>query len=154
MSAIDSTDLAILSARMGCARFGASRFGFCPDDVEGPGTTEPGEYVWSEEHYPETTWTLDPACIGPICGRGTFTAPPVAAFSSNSPVSLGQDMNFVDESTGDIVSWSWDFGDGIGTSTLQNPTYQYGGGGNFDVTLTVTGPGGTNFVTHTVGVVL
>ncbi len=57
-------DLALLSARFGVDRFGASRFGFvpCPEDVEGTGTDEPGEYIWKEETPPSqevlTEWTL------------------------------------------------------------------------------------------------
>jgi gliding motility-associated-like protein len=35
-------------------------------------------------------------------------------------------------------TWSWTFGDGIGTSTLQNPTYTYTAPGTYIVTLTVT----------------
>ncbi len=49
-------------------------------------------------------------------------------------------VDFTDTSTTDgdpIVSWAWDFGDGS-TSTLQNPTHTYPGGGAYDVTLTVT----------------
>lgn len=41
----------------------------------------------------------------------------------------------------DITAWLWDFGDGI-TSTQQNPQHFYGGPGSYDVTLTVSAPGG------------
>lgn len=60
MRTLQDNDLAILTARFGCARFGASRFGFvpCPEDVEGLGAEEPGEYIWKEEFPPETAWTL------------------------------------------------------------------------------------------------
>lgn len=53
-------DLALLSARFGVARFGASRFGFipCPEDVEGTGTDEPGEYIWREVQPPTTEWEI------------------------------------------------------------------------------------------------
>ena len=37
-----------------------------------------------------------------------------------------------------ITSWFWDFGDGTGTSTLQNPTYTYTTWGTYNVTLLVT----------------
>jgi PKD repeat protein len=37
-----------------------------------------------------------------------------------------------------ITSWFWDFGDG-NTSTLQNPTHDYGASGNYTVCLLITG---------------
>ena len=46
-------------------------------------------------------------------------------------------VQFTDKSLGDIVSWSWDFGDGT-TSTVQNPSHQYTSNGQYDVSLTVT----------------
>ncbi|MDG1900667.1 MAG: PKD domain-containing protein, partial [Bacteroidales bacterium] len=70
--------------------------------------------------------------------------PPVADFSY-SPV-VCDSMQFTDLSTSpagyNLVQWFWDFGDGVGTSTLQNPSYQYPsnttpGGEVFMVTLTV-----------------
>lgn len=42
-----------------------------------------------------------------------------------------------DKSTGDIDSWSWDFGDG-NTSSEKNPAHQYEGPGTYQVCLTVT----------------
>ena len=38
---------------------------------------------------------------------------------------------------GDALTYSWDFGDG-GTSTEQNPSYQYSSAGDYTVTLTVS----------------
>ena len=52
---------------------------------------------------------------------------------------------FTDQSlntSGTIVSWSWDFGDGIGTSNLQNDIYTYPNPGSYTVTLTVTDDNG------------
>jgi hypothetical protein len=60
MGAIDSNDLAILTARANCMRAGASRAGFYPDDVEGSTKDEPGEYVWKEDPPDTTVWTLVP----------------------------------------------------------------------------------------------
>lgn len=37
-----------------------------------------------------------------------------------------------------IVAWSWDFGDAIGSSDLQNPTYTYTRAGFYNVTLRLT----------------
>jgi hypothetical protein len=54
---------------------------------------------------------------------------------------------FQDQSTGNVTSWKWDFGDGT-TSTEQNPTHQYaakpGSEGVYSVILYATGPEGTS----------
>ncbi len=52
----------------------------------------------------------------------------------------GQVFQFNDTSVAEfteIISWEWDFGDGV-TSTEQNPTHMYPQGGNYEPTLTVT----------------
>ncbi|PJB55606.1 MAG: hypothetical protein CO098_15980, partial [Bacteroidetes bacterium CG_4_9_14_3_um_filter_41_19] len=46
-------------------------------------------------------------------------------------------ITFTDNSTNDVVSWSWDFGDGV-TNTLQNPDHSYSSTGLFDIELIVT----------------
>ena len=56
---------------------------------------------------------------------------------------------FSDASTGQIDAWSWDFGDST-SSSQQSPSHDYGAVGTWQVTLTVTGPGGSNSVTKTV----
>lgn len=48
--------------------------------------------------------------------------------------------HFFDSSTGNIVSWFWDFGDGS-ISFEQNPIHQYPGQGSYEACLTVSGPG-------------
>lgn len=50
-------------------------------------------------------------------------------------------VNFSDQSTGQISSWLWDFGDGE-TSTEQNPSHTYEAEGKYTVTLTINGPSG------------
>jgi PKD repeat protein len=52
-------------------------------------------------------------------------------------------VSFTDQSTGDISSWSWSFGDG-GTSVERNPTHTYNSAGTYTLNLAVTGPGGSN----------
>jgi PKD repeat protein len=62
---------------------------------------------------------------------------PVAAFLYSAN---GLSVDFTDDSgdaDGNVVAWSWDFGDS-GSSTAQNPTHVYAGDGSFTVTLTVT----------------
>jgi len=63
---------------------------------------------------------------------------PAAGFSGTptsgtAPLSV----QFTDQSTGDIASRLWDFGDG-GTSTVQNPQHTYSSAGIFTVKLKVT----------------
>jgi PKD repeat protein len=63
--------------------------------------------------------------------------PPEAAFSFETD---GLTANFTDESTdsdGEVVAWSWAFGDD-NTSTEQNPPHTYADAGTYTVTLTVT----------------
>ena len=54
---------------------------------------------------------------------------------------LGDFTAFTDETSiiaGGFNLWEWDFGDGSGTSILQNPAYQYAIAGTYNVTLSVT----------------
>jgi PKD repeat protein len=57
-------------------------------------------------------------------------------------------VNFTDQSIDSFNSWAWVFGDG-GTSTDQDPTYTYNTPGTYSVTLTVTGPNGSDTLTKT-----
>lgn len=68
---------------------------------------------------------------------GTTNNPPNADFTYSAN---GLTVDFTDQSTdsdGSIVSWSWDFGDGNG-STAQNPSHTYAASGTYTVSLTVT----------------
>ena len=76
-------------------------------------------------------------------------AAPVANFSAgpvSGPAPLA--VKFTDASSGSITSWSWSFGNGA-TSPAQSPTYTYPSAGTYTVSLTVTGPGGSNKATKT-----
>lgn len=66
-----------------------------------------------------------------------FSADPL---SGPAPLTV----NFTDESAGDVTAWAWDFGDGIGTSSEQNPSYVYTGAGYYTVSLTVTDSEGSD----------
>ena len=71
-------------------------------------------------------------------------APLEAEFTSLN--RLGSDrtvVNFIDQSSGNINDWYWDFGDGQ-TSTEQNPVHVYTEPDVYTVTLTVSGPDGDN----------
>lgn len=70
-------------------------------------------------------------------------APPTAAFAFAIDVVDPLKVVFSDQSTGDVTSWSWDFGDGT-SSGAQNPVKTYGTAGTFLVVLTVSGPAGSD----------
>jgi len=57
-------------------------------------------------------------------------------------------VQFTDQSIGTISSWEWHFGDG-GASTEQNPMHTYQTSGVYTVSLTVTGPLGSDTETKT-----
>ena len=78
--------------------------------------------------------------------------PPIANFNFTT---AGLQASFEDTSEspdGEILSWSWDFGDNEGTSTEQNPVYTYAVSGVYTVTLTVTDTYGENSVSRQVPV--
>lgn len=96
----------------------------------------------------------DEGCVDTIIQTVVVSPAPVAAFI---PVSIVVDplelVYFTDQSIGNttIVAWSWEFGDGVGTSLLQNPSYAYVGGGYFTVTEIVTNNFGcTDTIDHEV----
>ena len=65
---------------------------------------------------------------------------PVADFSSNEPVYVGQPIQFTNLSSvsdGATIEYWWDFGDGE-TSTEKNPSHVYAEAGTYDVLLVAT----------------
>ncbi len=75
-------------------------------------------------------------------------AAPVAAFSTNRTSGTAPlTVIFTDQSTGLIDLYEWDFGDGSPISNAVDPTHIYTQPGTYTVTLTVTGPFGTDSVT-------
>ena len=81
-------------------------------------------------------------------------APPLVSFSAtptSGPAPLA--VNFSNDSSGDIQSWSWSFGDS-GTSTVQNPSpHTYDKEGTYTVSLTATSSTGTKVTKTLVGYV-
>lgn len=73
--------------------------------------------------------------------------PPVAAFSAVPTSGTAPlEVDFTDLSGGAITGRSWSFGDG-GSSTAQDPVHTYTSSGSYTVTLTVSGPGGSDVET-------
>jgi len=77
-------------------------------------------------------------------------APPVAAFSGNP--TNGMDpltVTFTDSSTGPITNWFWYFGDGTTSNGTGGTVVKtYARPGTNTVSLSVSGPGGTNTITR------
>lgn len=77
-----------------------------------------------------------------VTGSGAVV--PTAGFTGNPTNGAATLLvNFTDASSGTVTDRMWDFGDG-GTSSLTNPSHSYTNAGTFSVSLTVSGPLGTN----------
>jgi PKD repeat protein len=83
----------------------------------------------------------DGSPLGPVTPVADFQGSPT---SGDTPLTV----NFIDLSSGEPTSWSWNFGDG-GTSTLQDPSYTYNMAGTYTVTLTATNGVGSDAETKT-----
>jgi len=77
---------------------------------------------------------FDQGSVAPVIND--FTGQPVEGLAP-LVVQFAQDI------TGPVTDFEWFFGDG-GTSSLPNPVYIYTIQGTYSVSLTVTGPGGTD----------
>jgi len=82
-----------------------------------------------------------------VIGNG----PPAVSFTPVVSPNDPQEISFQNTSSGNVTSWSWDFGDGH-SSTDAQPLHHYQQGGSFSVTLIATGPGGSNQVTESLQV--
>ena len=83
------------------------------------------------------TATNGSGCIDVYTDTVLVNPSPTAGFTSNSPVEPGETMVFTNTSSG-ATSYQWDFGDGVGTSTEENPEYLYEDSGTYTVVLTAT----------------
>ena len=106
--------------------------------------TQPGAYTVTlrvTSPYTSTFWQ-EPMTI-------RVYEPAVADFDSNKRiVMVGEVVSFTNRSTGDITTYSWDFGDG-NTSSSQEPTHIYDRPGRYTIVLSVSGPGGRDTITKT-----
>lgn len=96
----------------------------------------------------EDGWHIDDIQLvgaGAQCGLPL----PTAGFTSSSPDYVGETTIFTNTSA-NASSYEWDFGDGSGVSTAENPTYSYPMTGTYTVVLTATGQSGTTVFSDTV----
>ncbi len=74
---------------------------------------------------------------------------PQADFSAGpTNGNRGLSVRFYDDTQGVGTNWLWEFGDGV-TSSAVNPVHSYTHGGEYTVTLTVSGPQGQSRRTYT-----
>lgn len=74
----------------------------------------------------------------------TDARPPEAAFSITRSSGVAPlEVQMIDESSGDLTSWLWSFGDGS-FSLLREPVHTYEEPGEYRVRLNVNGPGGSS----------
>jgi PKD repeat protein len=67
---------------------------------------------------------------------------PTADFSFNPPnPRVGEEVSFIDQSTGSPTAWQWDFGDG-GSSEEQDPSHVFTAADTFTVSITATNDAG------------
>ncbi|MBW8050601.1 MAG: PKD domain-containing protein, partial [Cytophagales bacterium] len=75
--------------------------------------------------------------------------PPVADFIADKTTICFSTVNFTDLTVNLVNAWYWDFGDSVGTDTVQNPSYTYSTAGIFSVTLIVTNAYGSDTIIKT-----
>lgn len=120
-------------------------FTYGPVSITGTNAGQGGYYYFFYD------WELqDLPCISArVPVSATMTPGPSAAYSEGIVANI---VSFTDNSTGNPVSYAWDFGDG-GTSTLQNPVHTFANTGPYIVCLTVTNAAGcTNTYCHTIDI--
>jgi len=82
------------------------------------------------------------------------TIPDAQFVMSADEVFVDSTVTFTDQSTRSPNSWSWDFGDGVGTSAVQNPQYVYTAVGLYEVRLIAGNDCGVDTLLDTISVVL
>lgn len=92
------------------------------------------------ENGAEEVWEISPDSND---GYPYFNWLPVNIFAvfsaSDTVVYTGEEIQFIDASTGNPTSWSWDFdNDGTIDSNEQNPIWSYDTAGSYSVSLTVS----------------
>ena len=102
-----------------------------------PVSLSSGQYTFA----PVTMAHTIEASFEAVAPDAGFTAAPLTGLA---PLAV----QFTDQSSGVIASWSWDFGD-TGASDEASPAHMYASPGLYTVALTVAGPGGSDVKTRT-----
>jgi uncharacterized membrane protein len=109
-------------------------------DYRGPQTEKHAFWNLSDGHtmYGDASLLL-PFKLMPL--EAKFIKPFAAKWAFKVVDMAKRLVAFQDQSTGQVTSWHWDFGDGS-TSDEQNPQHTYKDPGNYIVVLDITGPAG------------
>ncbi len=111
-------------------------------------------YGWGiVDAYAALQWVATQPGPGPSPGPGPAPGPgpkppgtqPLKAEFTGEPTIAPKNtaVQFTSQATGSITSWLWNFGDGA-TSIDPNPSHAYIDARTYDVSLTVTGPDGSD----------
>jgi PKD repeat protein len=104
--------------------------------------------IAQDENGSNSSWS-DPLPVV-VSQAGSEGSPPVGGFNMSQNASLNQTIVFdasgMFDPDGVIVSYLWDFGDGV-TGEGENPSHTYQFPGEYTVTLTVTDNAGQTFST-------
>lgn len=92
--------------------------------------------------YTITLIALNGEATDEVSKEITVVGIPTANFTYTADETNTLTIHFTNQSQ-NVSQYSWDFGDGIGTSTEENPSYTYADTGVYSVSLTATGDGGT-----------
>jgi len=95
-----------------------------------------GIYLTGGSYFVTLIVQSNQGCRDTVVKPITISNGPTADFTYSGDMVTGSGILFTNTSIGDENS-NWDFGDGIGTSTVQNPQYTYDQYGNYMVTLIV-----------------
>ena len=159
----DVHNVYVVRFTMGACFTGTPLRGHVPDRVTFTNTTTNNPYLW-QWNFGDGTTPVNATSPNPVhtyTGSGSFNVsltatnlimgvpttttlirnnyiiipPPVANFTSNlSTGTAPLSVQFDDTST-DVLTWNWSFGDG-NISSLENPVYTYHTSGNYTVNLT------------------
>jgi gliding motility-associated-like protein len=120
------------------------------DGGTGTGSTPLHTYAGTGPYTVTMIVTTNAGCKDTFSQAVTLNPTPAAGFLI-TPDCIGLPFQFTDVSTltsGNIVAWNWNFGDG-NSSPLQNPSHTYAAAGSFMVKLVVTTDQGCrDSVTH------
>ncbi|MEO8087904.1 MAG: PKD domain-containing protein, partial [Bacteroidota bacterium] len=122
----------------------AGATGYTWDFGDGTGTstsTNPSYTYTTANTFTVTLVATDGLCTDTLTQTVVVNNAPQVSFTSTGATSgCGSvTVNFLNNTTGGAGnSYTWNFGDGTGSSSLQNPTYVYTIPGTYTVTLTAT----------------